>query len=80
MYGGHANDRLEDVWLAVKLLGLLGGLVGFVFKFGNNRTNFDFSNASVVCGRDVVSVRERCPSWCLVRHPCRIRSNLDVSR
>ena len=51
--------------------------VGFVFKFGRNWLNFDVSTSFLVCGSGVVSVRERCPRWCRVRHPCHIRYIFD---
>ena len=54
----------------VRLLGLLLGVVGFVFKFGSNWSTFDVSTSILVSGGGVVSVRE---TWCRVRHPCRLR-------
>ena len=49
------------------------GVVGFVSKFGGNWTNFDVSAPFLMGRGGVVSVRERCPRWCRVRHPCHIR-------
>ena len=46
------------------------GVVGFVFKFCSNWTNFDVSALLLMRRGGVVSVRERCPRWCRVRHPC----------
>ena len=56
------------------------GVVGFVFKFCSNRTNFDFSTPFLMRVGGVVSVRERCPRWCRVRHPCRLRYTSVVGR
>ena len=52
-------------------------VVGFIFKFGRNWSNFDISTSFLVCGGGVVSVRERCPRWGRVRHPYHIRYIFD---
>ena len=39
------------------------GVVGFVFKFGSNWTNFDVSTPFLMRRGGEVSVRERCPRW-----------------
>ena len=49
------------------------GVMGFVFKFGSDWTNFDVSTPFLMRRGGLVSVRERCPRWCWVRHPCRLR-------
>ena len=59
-------DKCLGCWVVSR------GVVGFVFKFGRNWSNFDVSTSFLVCEGGVVSVRERCPRWCRVRHPCTI--------
>ena len=54
------------------------GVMVFFFKFGGNWTNFDVSTPFLMGRGGVVSVRERCPRWCRVRHPCHIRQRFTV--
>ena len=65
------NRRMVDKQLGCWII--CHGVVGFVFKFCSNSTNIDFSTPFLMHRGGVVSVRERCPRWCRVRHPCRLR-------
>ena len=68
---------LPTKWMVVgKQLGFwvfFHGVVAFIFKFSSNRTNFGVSTPFLMCGGSGMSVRETCPRWCRVRHPCRLR-------
>ena len=71
------NWRMVDKQLGCWVI--CHGVVGFVFKFCSNWTNFDFSAPFLMRRGGVVSVRKRCPRWCRVRHPCRLRYCHDLA-